>query len=75
MRRLREVLDEGGHQVLEHDQAVDIPPLYLPLQELCFRLLKLPYNGAQVPLVQLLQPPHLLNITAVTVRRTQALSC
>ena len=59
MRCLREVLDEGSHQLLQPDQAVDVSPPYVPLQELRFGFLQLRYDGAQVPLIQLLEPPHL----------------
>lgn len=59
MRCLRKVLDKGRHQLLQPDQAVDVLPSYVPFQELRLGLLELCYDGAQVPLVQLLEPPHL----------------
>ena len=72
MRRLREVLDEGRHQLLQPDQAVNILPSYVPLQELRLGLIELCYDGAQVPLIQLLEPPHLRKQQRLNMGRARA---
>ncbi len=48
---LGEVLDERACKVFEPDEAINIPPLYLPLHKLCLWLLKLLYHGPQVLLI------------------------
>jgi len=48
---LGEVLDERACQVFEPDEAINIPPPYLPLHKLCLWLLKLLYHGPQVLLI------------------------
>ena len=50
----REVLNEWPHEVFEPDEAVNIPPVYLPAQDGLLWLLQLLDDRLQVLLVQLL---------------------